>query len=440
MSEAPWAARRLHFVGIGGAGMSGLAIVARALGAEVSGSDAADSAYLERVRAAGVEPSLGHDAANLPEGDDVEVVYSTAVPPDSPERAAARERGLRERHRGELLGEVSALKRCIAVTGTHGKTTTAAMLHRILLGAGLQPSYLVGAELRETGTNAEWTAGEWLVVEADESDRSLLHVRPEIAVLTNLELDHHTTYASLLDLEVTMREFLAGASEAVVWNRPELLALRAGAVAFDAPDPALEAQGSRFAWEAGEVWVPVPGAHNALNAAAALEASRLAGVAPGDARSALAEFRPAGRRFERVGETETGAEVYDDYAHHPTEVRATLDAARTLEPGRVVAAFQPHLYSRTAALWREFGDALALAELAVVLDVYRAREDPADFPGVSGLLVAEAAADAGEGRQVAWMPGFDEAERFLRGALRPGDLLLTLGAGDVDQLGRRLVA
>ena len=184
----------------------------------------------------------------------------------------------------------------------------------------------------------------------------------------------------------------------------------------------------------------MPGAHNALNAAAALEASRLAGVAPGVARDALAEFRPAGRRFERVGETETGAEVYDDYAHHPTEVRATIDAARTLEPGRVVAAFQPHLYSRTAALWREFGDALALADLAVVLDVYRARENPADFPGVSGLLVAEAAADAGEGRPVAWMPGFDEAERFLRGALRDGDLLLTLGAGDVDQLGRRLVA
>jgi UDP-N-acetylmuramate--alanine ligase len=439
VSESPWADRRLHFVGIGGAGMSGLAIVARALGAEVSGSDAAESAYLDGVRDAGVEPSIGHDAANLPEGDDVEVVYSTAVPFDNPERAAARERGLRERHRGELLGAVSALKRCIAVTGTHGKTTTAAMLHRILLGAGLQPSYLVGAELRETGTNAEWAEGEWLVVEADESDRSLLHLRPEIAVLTNLELDHHATYASLLDLEATMREFLARASEAVVWDRRELLALRAGSVAFDAPGPVLEAGGSRFSWEGGEVWVPVPGAHNALNAAAALEASRLAGVASDDARSALAEFRPAGRRFERVGETETGAEVYDDYAHHPTEVRATIDAARTLEPARVVAAFQPHLYSRTAALWREFGDALALADVAVVLDVYRAREDAADFPGVSGLLVAEAAADAGEGRPVAWMPGFDEAERFLRRALREGDLLLTLGAGDVDQLGRRLV-
>jgi UDP-N-acetylmuramate--alanine ligase len=277
-------------------------------------------------------------------------------------------------------------------------------------------------------------------VEADESDRSLLQVRPELAVLTNLELDHHTTYASLLDLEATMREFLAGAEQAVVWDRPNLLSLRPGAVAFDVPAPRLTSDGSWFTRGGNEVWVPVPGAHNALNAAAALEAAALAGVPADDARSALAEFRPAGRRFERVGETETGAEVYDDYAHHPTEVRATLDAARTLEPGRVVAAFQPHLYSRTAALWREFGDALALADLAVVLDVYRAREDAADFPGVSGLLVAEAAADAGEGRQVAWMPGFDEAERFLRGALRPGDLLLTLGAGDVDQLGRRLVA
>jgi UDP-N-acetylmuramate--alanine ligase len=312
VSEAPWAHRRLHFVGIGGAGMSGLAIVARALGAEVSGSDAAESAYLERVRGAGVEPIIGHDRANLPEGDDVEVVYSTAVSPDNPERAAAHERGLRERHRGDLLGEVSALKRCIAVTGTHGKTTTAAMLHRILLGAGLQPSYLVGAELRETGTNAEWAEGEWLVVEADESDRSLLHLQPEIAVLTNLELDHHTTYASLLDLEATMREFLARAGEAVVWDRPELLALRAGSVPFDAPEPRLTPEGSRFTWEGIEVWVPVPGSHNALNAAAALEAAALAGVPPDDARAALAEFRPAGRRFERVGETDSGAEVYDE--------------------------------------------------------------------------------------------------------------------------------
>jgi UDP-N-acetylmuramate--alanine ligase len=426
VSDAPWTGRRLHFVGVGGAGMSGLAVVAASLGASVTGSDRAESAYLRRVREAGVEPVIGHDAANVPEGGDVEVVYSTAVGPENPERAAAAQRGLRQRHRGELLGEVAGLKRCIAVTGTHGKTTTAAMVLRILRGAGLDPAYLVGAELGETESNGEWASGDWLVVEADESDRSLLHVKPQIAVLTNLELDHHSTYGSLLDLEATMREFLAGAEQAVVWNRPALLALRPDAIPFDAAEPPLQ--------------LPVPGEHNARNAAAALEASRLAGVDPGAARAALAEFTPAARRFERVGDTPAGAAVYDDYAHHPTEVRATLQAARTLEPRRVLAAFQPHLYSRTAALWREFGAALALADVAVVLDVYRAREEPGEWPGVSGLLVAEAAADAADGRPVAWLPEFDDAERFLRAEAREGDLLLTLGAGDVDSLARRLVS
>jgi UDP-N-acetylmuramate--alanine ligase len=439
VSDAPWTGRRLHFVGVGGAGMSGLAVVAAALGASVTGSDRVESAYLRRVREAGIAPVIGHDAANVPAGDDVEVVYSTAVGEDNPERVEARSRGLHELHRGELLGEVCALRPCIAVTGTHGKTTTAAMVVHILRGAGLAPAYVVGAELGETDTNAEWSDGEWLVVEADESDRSLLHVKPQIAVLTNLELDHHSTYGSLLDLEATMREFLAGAEQAVVGNRPALLALRPDAVPFDAPAPRLEPGGSWLMWAGEEARVPVPGTHNALNAAAALEASRLAGVDPGDARAALAEFRPAGRRFERVGETVSGALVYDDYAHHPTEVRATLEAARTLQPRRLVAAFQPHLYSRTAALWREFGAALALADVAVVLDVYRAREDPGQWPGVSGLLVAEAAADAADGRPVAWLPAFDDAERFLRAEVRDGDLLLTLGAGDVDSLARQLV-
>ena len=446
-----WARRRLHFVGIGGAGMSGLALVARALGAEVTGSDRAESPYLDRVREAGIEPAIGHAAENLPgegeaSGRPPEVVVSTAIAPDNPERAAARERGLRELHRAQLLGEVAALRRCVGVTGTHGKSTTSAMLVRILREAGLDPSYLVGAELTETGANAAWGTGEWIVVEADESDRSLLHLRPEVAVLTNLELDHHSTYSSRLDLEATMREFLAGAAHAVVWDRPRLLALRAGPVApFDAAGVELDARGARFAWtppggsSAVDVDLPVPGAHNALNAAAALTAAALAGVDPERAAAALAAFRPAGRRFERVGETPPGALVYDDYAHHPTEVGATIRAARTLGPPRVVAAFQPHLYSRTAALWREFGAALALADVVVVLEVYRAREDPAAWPGVSGRLVAAATADAAGGRTVAWLPGFDEAEAFLRRELRAGDLLLTLGAGDVDALAHRLV-
>jgi UDP-N-acetylmuramate--alanine ligase len=439
----PWSGRRLHFVGIGGAGMSGLALLARALGATVTGSDQAESPYLAELRAAEIEPALGHDAAHVPPGDDVVVVHSTAVPQDNVERAAAAARGLRELHRGELQAEVAGLRRCIAVTGTHGKTTTSAMLVHVLRACGLDPAYLVGGELRETGTNAGWGEGEWIVVEADESDRSLLRLRPEIAVLTNLELDHHATYASRLELDETVREFLDGADRIVVWDRPELLALAQPAShaveAFDVRSPALEAGGSRFEWEGIEVRLPVPGAHNALDAAAALTAARLAGADPAAAARAMETFTPAGRRFERVGETPGGAVVYDDYAHHPTEVRATIDAARTLDPRRIVAIFQPHLYSRTAALWQEFGEALALADLPVVVDVYRAREDPADWPGISGRLIAEAAADAAGGRAVAWAPSFDDAERILRGQLREGDLCLTLGAGDVDALGRRLV-
>jgi UDP-N-acetylmuramate--alanine ligase len=204
--------------------------------------------------------------------------------------------------------------------------------------------------------------------------------------------------------------------------------------------PQLTAGGSRFSLDGVEVTLRVPGEHNARNAAAALIAARLAGADPREAAAALAGFEGAGRRFERLGTTAAGALVVDDYAHHPTEVRATLAAARTLDPQRVVAVFQPHLFSRTARQQREFGAALALADLVVVLDVYPARERAEDYPGVTGRLVAAAAADAARGRLVAWLPDFDAAERFLRAELRDGDLLLTLGAGNVDALGRRLLA
>ena len=440
--ERPWRGRRLHFVGIGGAGMSGLALVASRLGAEVTGSDRAESSYLAELRAAGIEPAIGHAAANVPDG--AELIYSTAIPEDNPERAAARERGLRERHRGELLGEVSGLKRCLAVSGTHGKTTTTAMIVHALRACGMDPAFLVGGEVQVgdgPSRNAAWGTGEWIVVEGDESDRSLLWLEPEIAVVTNAELDHHTTYGSLQDLEHTLREFLAGAANAVVWDRPEILALREGPVVpFDVPDPTLEAGGSRFRFDGVEVRLGVPGAHNALNAAAALAACALAGADLERAAASLAEFRGVSRRFERLGETGAGAVVYDDYAHHPTEVAATLRAARTLEPRRLVAVFQPHLYSRTAALWREFGAALALADVPGVVEIYPARERAEDFPGITGLLVAEAAADAAGGRRVLWLADLDGAERVLRAELREGDLCLVLGAGDIDGLGRRLVA
>ena len=440
-SETPWSGRRLHFVGIGGAGMSGLALVARSLGAEVTGSDRSpDSPYLAPLRALGVEPAAGHDAAHVRTG--VEVVVSSAIPPENPERAIARERGQRELHRADLLGELTRLKPTIAVAGTHGKTTTSSMVVHALRGCGLDPSYLVGGEVRSTGANAGWGTGEWLVVEADESDRSLLKLAPRIAVLTNAELDHHATYSSRRDVDATFRAFLALAGEAVVWDRPELVALAGDTpvTAYDVPAPELGEAGSRFALAGTEVVLSVPGAHNALNAAAALTACRLAGADVAAAAAALAGFSGAGRRFERLGATAAGALVVDDYAHHPTEVRATLEAARTLAPRRVVAAFQPHLFSRTRHQAREFGAALALADEIVVLDVYPARERPEDFPGVTGRLVAAAAADHAGGRPVAWLPRFDDAEPYLRATLREGDLLLTLGAGDIDALGRRLLA
>jgi UDP-N-acetylmuramate--alanine ligase len=274
-------------------------------------------------------------------------------------------------------------------------------------------------------------------VEADESDRSLLKLRPTIAVLTNAELDHHATYGSQRDVDETFRAFLAMAERVVLGDEPDLARFE-GTVAR--PEHVeLEPGGSRFAFEGVSVQLNVPGAHNARNAATALAAATLAGADPTEAAGALADFAGAGRRFERLGTTPAGAIVVDDYAHHPTEVRATIAAARTLAPRRVIAVFQPHLFSRTRHQWREFGAALALADAVVVLDVYPARERAADFPGVTGRLVAAAAADSAGGRRVAWLPQLDAAEHYLRSELREGDLLLTLGAGNVDALGRRLV-
>ena len=463
MSEQPLSGRRLHFVGIGGAGMSGLALLAQALGAEVTGSDRAASSYGARLREHGIEPAVGHDAANLPAG--AEVVVSTAIPADNPELAAARAAGARILHRGELLGELTRLKRTIAIAGTHGKTTTCAMAVQVLRDCGRDPAFAVGGELRSLGTNAAWGAGEWMVAEADESDRSFLELARDVAVVTNVELDHHATYRSLADLHATFEQFTAPAQLRVLGDGVELsgageelhygieagpgakaggpgdrAARAAGLVARDlrAEDVELRPLGSRFVVEGVAVELNVPGRHNVLNALAALAACRAAGVALAEAGPALAGFRGTGRRFEERGRTASGAQVFDDYAHHPTEVRATLEAARTLEARRVVACFQPHLFSRTRELAAEFGRALALADVVAVIDVYPARERAEDFPGVSGLLVAEAAAAAAPGRPVWWLPSMEVAERMLRDRLREGDVLLTLGAGDVDRLAERL--
>jgi UDP-N-acetylmuramate--alanine ligase len=436
----PWTGRRIHLVGVGGAGMSAYARAAHALGAEISGSDAAESEQTRALADEGVlRAAIGHDAANLPAGDGVELYFSSAVGPENAERASARDRGLPELPRAALLGELSALRRTIAVAGTHGKTTTASMLVHALRGAGLDPGWLVGAPIGGGLPNAAWTAGEWLVVEADESDRSMLSLKVEVAILTNAELDHHATFSSLGELRRDFRSLLRGAGAAVVWDRPELLELAGGDVVAYAPEELeLTAGGSRFRWRGEEVTLQVPGAHNATDAAGALEAARLAGAEARPAIAALAAFAGAGRRFQRLGASAGGAEIYEDYAHHPTEVAATLRGARTLGARRLVAVFQPHLFSRTALLARDFGASLALADIAVVLDVYPARERAEDFPGVTGLAVAEATADAAGGRPVYWLPGFAAAEAVLGGLLRDGDLCIVMGAGDVDHLAHRL--
>jgi UDP-N-acetylmuramate--alanine ligase len=416
-----WSGRRLHFIGIGGAGMSGLALVCAELGAVVTGSDRSDSSYMERLRASGLEPTVGHDAANLPEG--AEVVVSSAIAADNPELALARERGVEPIHRGQLLAELCAEKRLIAVAGTHGKTTTAAMAVWALRALGAEPAFFVGGEVPDLGpdgaaANAGWGGGEWVVAEADESDGSFLDLVPEIAVITNVEMDHHRRWGSIAELRGAFDEF---AAEARAVARPEDLDL--------------------------DVELAVPGGHNLLNARAALAALRLAGFDLDAAAGALADFPGVHRRLELKGERD-GVRVYDDYGHHPTEVRAALEALREASPGHLVAVFQPHLYSRTKAFAEEFGGALSLADEVAVLDVYPAREEPVgELAGVSGLDVARAAAERLGGRRTSWLPDEESAveavSRLLdrnREAGAGDQVLVTIGAGDVFRIGEALLA
>jgi UDP-N-acetylmuramate--alanine ligase len=462
-----WSGRKLHFIAIGGAGMSGLALVCHRRGAEVSGSDRAESSYMERLRAAGLEPRLGHDRRQVPA--DAEVVVSTAISDDNPELAIARERGQRALHRGELLAELCAERRLLAVAGTHGKTTTTAMCVHALRAAGADPAFFLGGELRGAGpggepANAGWGEGEWVVAEADESDASFLELRPEVAVVTNLELDHHSRWGSLAELADAFARFSAPASELVRGADAALPPREGGtrevrfALEPEAGDggcgpqadllatgiESLPGGGSRFrARGAGidhEVTLAVPGRHNVANALAALGVlgATAVGAEPGAVATALGDFPGVARRLERKG-SRNGAAIYDDYAHHPTEVRAALEAARELRPRRLIAAFQPHLYSRTKALAPELGTALAAADEIAVLDVYPAREEPVgELEGVSGLMVAEAAAERAGGRPVWWLPDAEAAAAALGPRLGEGDLLVTIGAGDIFRLAESL--
>ena len=450
---------KVHFTAIGGAGMSGIARIMLSRGVTVSGSDSAASGLLDELAAAGARVAVGHAADNL--GDADTLVVSTAIRPDNPELAEAQRRGLRVLHRAAALASVMLGHEGIAVAGTHGKTTTTSMITTVLLHSGSDPSYVIGGILAETGLGAAEGSGPAVVVEADESDGSFLLLAPDAAVVTSVEADHLDNYGTLAAIEEAFATFAGrigtggllvacaddpgaralaaaaagvrvrsygenpGADYRLTGVRPHGMSVRFGVASrpregAGAPSPAL-------------LEVGVPGRHNALNATAAYAAALELGLSPEQAAAGLAAYRGVGRRMEPKGEA-AGVLVLDSYAHHPTELAADLRTAHDIRPeGRVLAAFQPHLFSRTRIFAAEFGAALGLADEAFVMDVYAAREDPE--PGVSGLLIAEAV----PGGRARFIPDRGDLPAAVAAAARPGDLVLTMGAGDITALGPLIV-
>jgi UDP-N-acetylmuramate--alanine ligase len=380
----PLDGRRIWFVGIGGAGLSGYALLARAWGAEVGGWDRVETPYLKPLR--GVPLELAPEPV-VPEGWN-EVVVSTAY----------RDQ-IEGKPRAEFLAELVSGQRSIVVAGAHGKTTTAAMIAFCLDRLGDDPAFLIGGDVPQLGGNARAGKG-WLVVEGDESDRTIAALRPELAVVTNVDLDHHSEFASRAEVESLFADWVAAAPRSVRGEELEPVELELG----------------------------VRGEHNRQNAAVAIAVVELAGFSRDDAARALREFRGTGRRLESRGEA-GGVEVIDSYAHHPAELAADIAAMR--DGGRILVLFQPHLYSRTRHLAQDFGVALASADVVAVTDVYRAREQPIE--GVTGKLVVDAAAEARPGMELGWTPAVEDGASFIARRARSGDTVLTLGAGDVDR-------
>jgi len=444
--------RRIHVVGVGGAGMSAIATVLAGMGHRVTGSDLKASPVTERLAGRGIEVAIGHRPENLGEAE--AVTYSPAVGVRNPELVAAEARGVPVVRRAEILAAIAATKRCIAVGGTHGKTTTSSMLSLVLVEAGLRPSFLIGADVNEIGTNAAWDEGEWLVVEADESYGTFRALRPEIAVLTNAEPDHLDYYGTFEALRAAFAEFVAGASAVSVVGADDAVAAELGrqhgarsvgvdpAATYAMSGVELSRSSARFDLSGpegplGRIELPMPGLYNARNAAVAAAAALCAGAPFSAAVSALARFAGVPRRFEFRGEA-NGVTFVDDYAHLPGEVRSVLAAARTGGWRRVVAVFQPHRYSRTAALAEEFGRSFGDADVVVVTDVYSAGDPP--VPGVSGHLIVDALAANDPTATVRYAPGRDQLRAVVAGLLEPGDLCCTLGAGDLTSLPDELLA
>jgi UDP-N-acetylmuramate--alanine ligase len=451
----------VHFIAMGGSGMNGIASMMLAQGIPVSGSDRQDSKYLRSLEAQGARVYVGHRAEQL--GDASTVVASSAIREDNPELAEARRRGLRVLHRSAALGSLMLGRRGIAVAGTHGKTTTTAMIAHVLSGCGFDPSFVIGGALTGTATGGHRGSGDIMIVEADESDGSFLQYPQEVAVVTNIDPDHLSNWGSadnyadgFLRFAVadSVRLLVTSADDpgAVVLTErirqrtatgrpgPEIMTF---GTSQDADVQIVEANlagtGSRFElrWDddAGPVVLSVPGHYNVLNAAAAYAVAVWLGAPQVDVRRELSTYQGTYRRFQLIGAPHD-IRVYDDYAHHPTEVLNTLIAARTgVGNGRVVVCFQPHLYTRTRDFWRELGHALEQADEAIVMDVCGDREDP--IPGIDGAMVANAVAPGTA--NVTYEPIWDEAAPTVARIARPGDLVITVGCGDVTKVAPKIV-
>ena len=443
----------VHFIGVGGAGMSALALVFLERGqVVVSGSDLKDSRYTRALREAGMEVITGHAPENITDPD--VVVISTAITDNNPELLEAQRRGIPIWPRAQMLAWLCQGRRTIAVAGTHGKTSTSSMIAVLLTELGFNPGFCIGGQITQFETNARAGSGVDFVVEADESDRSFLHLSPQVAVLTNLEPDHLDHYADLDDIKATFAAFLdrVDSDGAVIVcgenkNALEVACKSGRRVVRYGTDPAddycilntlSEGQGSSFQlrYPDGSIraaQIALPGTHMVANGAAALAVADLLGVEPERAIKALHAFKGVHRRFDPVGVSADGIKVVDDYGHHPTEIAATLSGASTLGAARVVVVFQPHRYSRTQAFADDFGNAFAAADKVILTDVYSAGEAP--IPGVTGRTILESLLARHPHVDVAYLPHRSELVPYLENTLRPGDLLITMGAGDVTLLG-----
>lgn len=443
---------RVHLLGVGGAGMSAIAVVLRGLGNQVSGSDTADTPVLDRLRESGVDVAVGHDPSNVA-GVDL-VARSTAIGDDNPEVVAARRADIPVVRRAEILSAITGLRTTLAVAGTHGKTTTAAMLAHVLLTVGADPGFVVGALLADGSIGARWSDSPWFVVEADESDGTFGELIVSRAVLTSVEPDHLSSDRPVAELEAEFTRFCAGAADGLVVCGDDPGAVRAS----EGCNRVLYGTGPEadYCWmhmsrdrnavvgevvgpsgPLGRVTVPMPGDHNALNALGALTMARELGVDWDDATRALAGFEGVARRFERRGEA-AGIDFIDDYAHLPTEVASVLKTASEGGWDRVVCVFQPHRYTRTSHLWAAFAHCFEVADVVVITDIYSAGEPP--IPGVSGELIRQAVTDAHPEQEVVYVARLDDAADYLADVLRAGDLCLTLGAGDLTQTPDRVIS